>query len=286
MKREIRFEFMIDEEKASKIAEKLLDLFYGRKGFFEGYSMPEYILPRNLREKSKQHALYLTHVISVDYMTDAEKLWAKSRGAYELYPERFEPEVIQRLGDQTLRSFIKGIGARFPSTGANIWRKISKVLLEKYDGDPRNITPTSLSIQEIKKKLDEFPSLRGPKLSNFYIRAMGENGLFKIKNFDELDIPVDKQVARFTVYSGVLKLLSDRFEGCVHENPLRGLIEEAWRTAARNNDTYPWKIDEPIWTIGSQLCSKRICGECPVKEHCDRTKGIRFRSNIIIWEKR
>ena len=285
MKREVRFEFKIDEEKADKIAQKLLDLFYGRKGFFEGYSMPEYILPRNLEKGSRDHALYLTYVISVDYMTDAEKLWARSRGAHELYPERFKPGEINRLSDQTLRSFIKGIGARFPSNGVSIWRKISKILLEQYNGDPRNITPTPLSIEEIKNRLDEFPSLRGPKLSNFYIRAMGENNLFKITNFDELDIPVDKQVARFTVYTGVLKLLSERFEGCVHENPLRSLIEEAWRTAAEKNNTYPWKLDEPIWTIGSKLCSKRSCRKCPVEELCDKTNGIRFKDNIIIWER-
>ena len=46
-----RFEvnFGIDELKAQSIAEKLLDLFYNSKDFFDNYSMPEYILPRNLR---------------------------------------------------------------------------------------------------------------------------------------------------------------------------------------------------------------------------------------------
>ena len=54
--------------------------------------MPEYQLPRNLKAESREHALYLTYIISIDYMTDAEKLWSKARGAYELYPERFTPE--------------------------------------------------------------------------------------------------------------------------------------------------------------------------------------------------
>lgn len=257
----------------------------GKEEFFEGYSMPEYISPRNLSEGSKEQALYLTYVISVDYMTDAEKLWRNSRGAYELYPERFEPETILKLGDRTLEAFLRRIGARFSSTGVDTWRRISKILLEKYEGDPRNITRESLTIKDIKKKLDEFPYLRGSKLSNFYIRAMGEKGLFKIKNFDELDIPVDKQVARLTIYTGVLKLLSDRFEGCVHEDPLRSLIQEAWRNAAKAHNTYPWKLDEPVWTIGSKLCTQRRCSPCPVREHCDKTKGVRFTNGIIVWER-
>ena len=285
MKREVTVEFKIDETKAVKIAQKLLDVFYNRKGFFKDYSMPEYILPRNLVDGSKEHALYLTYVISIDYMTDAEKLWRNSRGAYELYPERFTPEYISKMGDRTLRAFVRRLGARFSTTGVSTWKKISTVLIDKYEGDPRNITKQGLTIEEIKQKLKEFPYLRGNKLSNFYIRAMGENELFKISNFDELDIPVDIQVARFTIYTGVLKLLSNRFEGCVHENPLRGLIEEAWRTAAKRIDTFPWKLDEPMWTIGSKLCTGRKCYLCPVEYLCDKTKGVRFREGFTIWEK-
>ena len=80
MKKVIETHFEIDDAKALKIASKLFDDFYGKKGFFEDKPMPEYVLPRNLKEGTKQHALYLTYIISIDYMVDAEKLWKKSRG--------------------------------------------------------------------------------------------------------------------------------------------------------------------------------------------------------------
>ena len=285
MKRTVKVEFSIDDSKAFEIAEMLHDQFYNRKGFFEGYSMPEYVLPRNLKEGSKEHALFLTYVISIDYMTDAEKLWKKSRGAYELYPERFSPEVILKFSPRTVETFVKKLGARFYSNAAKTWIKISKLLADEYDGDPRNITEEPLEIEEIKRRLQDFPYLRGNKLSNFYIRAMGETGLFRVRNLNELDIPVDKQVARFTIYTGVLKLLSEQFVGCAQDEPLRSLIEEAWRNAAKKLDTAPWKLDEPIWTTGSKLCSGRKCGRCPVKSLCDKTKGITFKENTVIWKK-
>jgi len=285
MKKTVKVEFVINDLKAFKIAERLFDQFYTRKGFFEEYSMPEYVLPRNLKEGTREYALFLTYVISIDYMTDAEKLWRKSRGAYELYPDMFTPEKILKVSPRTVETFVRKLGARFGSTAAKIWVNISKVLVEKYGGDPRQITSQTLEIKEIKKRLDELPSLRGPKLSNFYIRAMGEKGLFKVKNFNELDIPVDKQVARFTMYTGVVKLLSEQFQGCVHEPPLRGLIEEAWRNAAKRLNTPPWKLDEPIWTIGSKFCSGRKCGPCPVEDLCDKTKGITFKENTAVWRK-
>jgi len=283
MRRKFEVEFAIDDGKALKIAERLLDQFYNRKGFFKDYTMPEYVLPRNLKEGTREHALFLTYVISIDYMTDAVKLWKKSRGAYELYPEKFTPKEILKVSPRTTETFVKKLGARFYSNAAKTWFKISKVLSNKYSGDPRNITKEPLEINEIKRRLQDFPYLRGNKLSNFYIRAMGETGLFKVKNIDELDIPVDKQVARFTMYTGVLKLLSQQFVGCAQENPSRNLIEEAWRNAARKLGTSPWKLDEPIWTIGSKLCSGRKCGKCPIEDLCDKTKGITFKENTVVW---
>ena len=284
MRRKFEVEFAIDDVKASQIAERLFDQFYNQKGFFADYSMPEYVLPRNLKERTREHALFLTYVISIDYMTDAEKLWKKSRGTYEFHPERFTPEEILRISPRTVETTVKSLGARFYSNAAKTWIKISKLLVDKYGGDPRKITSQPLTIEEVKEKIDEFPYLRGPKLNNFYIRVMGETGLFKLKNLNELDIPVDKQVARFTMYTGVLKLLSEKFTGCVHEEPMRSLIEEAWRNAANRLGTPPWKLDEPIWTIGSKLCSSRKCGKCPVEELCDKTKGITFKENTVIWK--
>jgi len=66
-----------------------------------------------------------------------------------------------------------------------------------------------------------------------------------VKDFEDLDIPVDKQVVRFAINTGVLKLLSSQFVDCAQEQPLRGLIEEAWRNAAKTLGTAPWKLDEP-----------------------------------------
>ncbi|MEM3641327.1 MAG: hypothetical protein QXH37_05360 [Candidatus Bathyarchaeia archaeon] len=43
----------------------------------------------------------MTYVISIDYMTDAEKLWSKARGAYELYPERYEAYAFCVLNERS-----------------------------------------------------------------------------------------------------------------------------------------------------------------------------------------
>jgi len=274
----VRFE--VDESKAVNIARILLDLIEQKHWLV---SMPEYRLPQSLQAGSREHALYLTYIISIDYMTDAEKLWSKARSAYELYPEMFTPEKILDVGERTLQVFLRELGARFGTCAAQTWKRISQILVERYRGDPRNITAQPLTIREIKEKLSDFPYLRGDKLVNFYIRAMGETGLFKVKDLDELDVPVDKQVTRFTLYTGVLKLKSGKFQGCANDDPLRSLIQGIWRKAAKTIGVAPWKLDEPMWNIGSKLCAYRKCGYCPVEANCDKIKGVTFRENLLIW---
>jgi len=280
---EVKFD--INKTKAAVIATKLYHDFYSRKGFFQDYEMPEYIAPDNLVEGSKEHAWYLTLVISIDYMTDAVKLWRNARETYRLHPDKFNPNVILNLGTRTLTSLVRDLGARYPKSAAETWKKVCRTIVEKYDGDPRNITPKPSTIRQVNARLNDFPYLRGNKLSNFYLRAMGEKGLLNISNLPELNIPVDIQVARFTAYTGTLRPLSDSFQGCVHKDPLRSLIEQTWRDAAKEIGTYPWKLDEPIWTIGSKLCAKRICHRCPVEDLCEKVKGIKLKGALMIWER-
>lgn len=278
--------FNKDHEKSFHIAEKLYDDFYNHKGFFKDYQMPEYVLPRNLNSESKEYACYLTFIISIDYGTDANRLWRKARETYIHNPEYFDPKAIISLDEKTLTSIIKELGFRYPKTGSKAWKKIANILIEKYDGDPRNLTPQPLTIKEVKSKLDEFPHLRGKKLSNFYIRSMAEKGLLNISDFHNLDVPVDIQVARFTLYTGVLKPSNESFTGCIHNNPLRGLIEDVWREAAQKIGTSPWKLDEPIWTIGSKLCTKKLCNTCPVESFCNKNFDITFKGSTMFWNKR
>lgn len=53
---------------------------------------------------------------------------------------------------------------------------------------------------------------------------------------------------------------------------LSSIIQAVWRHAANQLNIYPWKLDEPIWTIGSSLCAKWKCGRCPVDDLCNKVK--------------
>ena len=272
-----------DIEKAKSIAQVLHEQFETKTGFFENYQMPEWILPEGMVEGSRAHALYLTYVISIDFLTDAVKLWKNARSMYQHCSDYFDPLNIITMDIDELVRITKELGARYPKNGANAWKKISTILLEKYDGDPRNITAIPKSIDEVKHHTAAFPYLRGPKLSNFYLRAMGEKNLFKLTNLNELDIPVDIQVTRFTIYTGCLELVRGVLKGCVQEPPIRLIIEDIWRVTARSFGIAPWELDEPIWTVGSKLCAKKSCRNCPVQEFCNQNFDAILKNNKLAW---
>jgi len=285
-KKIVQIEFVIDDLRAEKIANRLYNEFYGRKGIFKECIPPEYVLPSRMREGSREHALFLTYVISINYMIDSAQLWKKARGAYALFPDRFTPERILKSGPKNMETFVKFLGARNSATAAKTWMKISEILVNNYQGDPRNITKEPLRVQDIQGRLKAFPYLKGSKLSSYYIRVMGESGLFKIKNLNQLNIPVDRQVACFTINSGVLDMAGKHFAGFANEEPLKGIVEEVWRNAAKSLGIAPWKLHEPISLVESSLCGNRKCKQCPVEDHCEKKRqGITFRENVLFWRK-
>jgi len=64
---------------------------------------------------------------------------------------------------------------------------------------------------------------------------------------------------------------------------MSGLIQES--NAAKKINTYPWKLDGPIWTVGSKLCAERVCHGWSVEHLCDKVKGIRFKRAAVIRER-
>jgi len=126
-------------------------------------------------------------------------------------------------------SVLENLGARYYIKAARAWKEISTILLRDYGGDPRNITIEPLTIKEIKEKhLEKFPYLRGDKLSNFYLRVMGEKKLLKIMDFNDLDVAVDIHVARFTIYTGVLKPKTPVTE-VVLNNSIKRTSKRSWK---------------------------------------------------------
>jgi len=102
---------------------------------------------------------------------------------------------------------------------------------------------------------------------------MHETGLLKVKDPENLGLPVNRQISRLTVYTGLLRGVE--YMTVCSKPELRPLVREVWRKAAAAVSVPAWKLDEPMWNIGSKLCARDRCGACPVRELCAKYPGQR-----------
>ncbi len=73
---------IIDPERGGKAARMLYDAFR-TTGIHGHYDMPEDILPVGVERGTLEHLIFITLTVSIDYMRDANLLWAASRKTHE-----------------------------------------------------------------------------------------------------------------------------------------------------------------------------------------------------------
>lgn len=127
---ELLTRFSMDFEKAAEIASIIYPMFIARKGVFEGYQMPKWILPRGVKPGSKEHAVYLTYVIAVDFGVDAEALWKNAREKYGLDPGYFDPKYLLKISPNTITRVLRELGIRYVHGGTKAWKGISEILVK------------------------------------------------------------------------------------------------------------------------------------------------------------
>jgi hypothetical protein len=277
----------IDPEKGRKAARLLYDAF--RTTGIHGHNdMPEDILPVGIGRGSLEHLIFITLTVSIDYMRDANLLWAASRKSqnnpktaylYKL-PELNSKSINEIIIDMQLYKLSKK-----PEKDANTWRTNGVSFYTKWGGDPRKFLESCdwdalIVLKRLRKDnhrengvlVNDFPSLRGPKIGPLWIRMLRDNvGITCLKNLDKVPIPVDKHIARSTLALGIVK---GEFDGTITD--LSSQIHEAWFESvkgilAKKERMIALDLDESLWHLSKYGCSHRNkeSGYCYVFNRCE-----------------
>jgi hypothetical protein len=254
--------------------------------------MPEDLLPTGVQEGSPQHILFITLVVSVDYMRDADTLWAASRAAYADPETRllFDPRGVCAVGPERTSLALRRTGiALRPTRDARAWFVICETLNTKWHGDPKRfLDDCGWHAPTVLKRLrsdthagrlgtgPDFPHLKGPKIGPLWIRMLRDNVGLQLAGLEDVAIPVDVHVLRATLCAGAM---TGRYTGSQAEIFRR--IREVWREAVRGLARHDGKpmvaldIDEALWTLSREGCSKRGNGDlgpcrpdCPARPGC------------------
>jgi len=213
---------IVDPTRARDLAKSLYRAYLpDGEGIFGVHEMPEDIIPAGMKIGSREHILFLTFTISINYIRDADILWKAAGKAWAEKSTRylFDPEKITGSPLAKVISDLRstGISLRKDRDG-QAWFTIAKVLASKWQSDPKNFLTScdyqgSTILYHLEKDWHEddhgnpepdFPLLKGPKIASLWIRALRDNAGLKFNGLSDVPIPVDVHVLRSTLCTGVL----------------------------------------------------------------------------------
>ena len=285
-----------DVSHADRLARRLTDLFVeGRLDLSkrpgrppQGWNaMPEFAGAGALRAAGATDTdvrLWLTFTVALDKIRDAdalaeasERLWKRERWA-------FEPAEVVRRGPAAVASVLRASGvSKLHAPDAHAWFRIAQSL---SGGVSRPITDAIYDGRgDVRRLVAEvtrrdaggqalFPSLRGPKISQLWIRELVVPGKAVIAGMDRLEVAVDVQVRKVTENLGVLDTRGQALDA------VRGVIQRAWADDVRAHgaagpegirDT-AGALDPALWFFGKWGCT--YCQEqrrqIPIADVCSR----------------
>ena len=290
----------IDIERAIKVGEILLNA-YDKIGIF-GYKtgdMPELLKPTKLKRGSLQHIHYITLLVALDYMRNANQLW---QAGFDTFNDKEAQWVFdinsERLKDlnMLIEALQKYKVSKKQKRDAKIWQKIAFSIKEKFDGNITKFIEEKCEndaeyifsqMKTFYKK--DFPNLTGDKILPLWIKMLKEVCDVNIKNLNKIPFPVDVHTARATIFTGCLK--GRNIKSSIPE--IRSKVDEVWTKAVEKSKKFnKFMLDEPLWTLSKYGCSKqenKICpafNKCPVKNFCEavkkKMKVVQGNKGIII----
>ena len=207
-----------------------------------------------------------------DKSINAERAWAAGEWVNELLGDDEDVSALWRnlatIEKSRLNGFLRYGRAgfsfhRYYKTFAAQLPQAAKLILEKYEGDPRKMWNNQRDVVEVRNRFEEIPGI-GIKLSRMAVLILARDyGLLGGKDaLRYLDVAPDIHLMRTFKRTGLLLPTDNR--------------EAAVAVAKELHPRYPGELDFPAYIIGQKWCrpTKPNCEECPLTSCCPREMSV------------
>ncbi len=218
-----------------------------------------------------------------DHLIDARNAWEVPFKLKERLGH-LDLSKIEKMPTKKLASIIKGSVKgeslhRFPNKMAERLKIAAQLLMEKYDGNAKNIWLSGKpNAKEVIKRLVEFNGI-AQKIANMVTRLLVTYYGVEINGWEKIDIAVDRHVARVFLRSGLIEK-NERKTAFRVSDVRESIIKKAIELSPK----YPGALDEPSFLIGKIWCQADYAyceveeddedGPCPLSKVCQ--KNIQF----------
>ena len=227
--------------------EELFDLW--KDGKLGGESMPEDSNP-HLIPSSNENYLYFTLPMALNYQRNSYTLWESALKTYEDVETRFlfnPQEVVCKNFGEVQSALVKYKLAIQMNKQTDIWIKISKTIVEDFDGDIQNLfILNNYDVEKIKefiqlKNKKKFPYLSGKKLCNYWLFVLYQYTDIKLKNIDKIDIATDTHIIKSTHRLGLID------NNQLNDSKVQDIVIKTWRQVLEGSKYTPIEIQTPLW---------------------------------------
>lgn len=254
--------------------------YKSKKGIFEAMDdLLEYQVPQGVTPSDKFHARFYFFLIFNDHGTKSRTLYEKFKNLYTINPSIFNPiEVInnQETWEELKLNGLNSLGLRYPTNAAKAWFENSRILVEKYKGEPENLFKSTGNAVELFYKIKSFKGY-GPKTTGLLLRVVIGMGFNRnLSNISNVPLPVDIHDSRIAFICGIYRpeTANDVFD--IYSNPKHiKEVSRAWQTSAERLKIDWEELDRALWLLGSRGCAKKLCLECPIVSYCDIGREVK-----------
>lgn len=239
-----------------EISEALIEFAKGLD-HSEDFEMPEKV-------STRKEANHFFVGVMLDRMVKASVAWNSGKLIVREYGggEMDFWKIIEAINRDKLHEFMKsGDGGKalhfYHREMTDNLKHAARLMLEKYDGDPRKIWQVEKNdIEKVKRRLREFHGI-GEQLASMAVMILVRDygNLGGKKSFPFLVPKEDVHTKKVFQRTGLTKRSQTVVE-----------------VARELNPDFPAILDEPAWIIGKEYCFKNNpnCKECPITEVCGK----------------
>lgn len=198
-----------------------------------------------LDKSSRLNYIYFTLPVCINFQRSSPAMWTAALKTYNdkdtnylFYPEKVVEVTFKKVQKDLLKH---KLGLQL-NKHTNIWITISTTLNKLFNNDPREIIKTGnydveeiLNILTVRHKND-FPYLRGPKLSNYWLYILDQFTDAKLTNKKKISIIPDTHIIKSSIHLGL-----------VDRDAKVGEIEQAWVVLLKDSELDPIDMHPVLW---------------------------------------
>ncbi len=228
-------------------AERLMQAY--RDGKFGGERLPEDANP-GLPADAREHYLYLTLPMALNYQRSAYALWESALATYldPLTSFVFDPkECVSQPFEAIQQALVKHRLALQKVKQTEIWIALCQTFLERFDGDVRRLfSQNEYSVKKIriymqKEHKKEFPYLSGNKIFNYWLNVLHQYTDLQTVDPNEITVAPDTHVCKASLQLGLI----DQKEYL--SSNVQTVVAERWREVFEGTNHRCIDIHTPLW---------------------------------------